>query len=554
MLLLLLLLAVVVVWGLRLRRPPNPPKPGPATGTGPVPQEWVDRLMALEARERAVDETTWAREKLAERCGDVVDALWDALNASTNRWQTLQSFTFGELLSGPWKSSGEAADGIARAVISAGDPRSTLGFEQWRSMLREAAVNGWQLERVEFRHNAFSADPHGRPLSSVFSASAHVIRPRENRRSVLRGDLEVEWEPATDPESPPGIRRVIVRQGTELSRSGDLPFTRMLAEEVAPPDRSFFIDPLMVYDLDDDGVDEVILAAKNRVYRRQPDGRYEARPLCTEPPGLLFTAVLGDFDGDDRVDLLAARFEGMVLFRGSDGGQFAGPGEVVWTAQPRFKYGQVLTCGDIDLDGDLDVWLGQYKSPYDRGQMPTPYFDANDGNPSWLLVNDGHGRFQDRTAAAGLDRWRNRRTYSASFVDLDADGDLDLLVVSDFAGVELYLNDGHGRFESARSRFQDPEGFGMAHALADFNRDGATDVFVTGMHCPTALRLDSLSLVRPGFEASDAQRPRMTRGNRLFLQARGGWTPALLQTAVARSGLSWRCVAQDFNNDAPEVE
>jgi hypothetical protein len=48
------------------------------------------------------------------------------------------------------------------------------------------------------------------------------------------------------------------------------------------------------------------------------------------------------------------------------------------------------------------------------------------------LLNDGHGNFTDATDAAGLGKKRWRRTYSASLADLDGDGHLDLLVVSDF--------------------------------------------------------------------------------------------------------------------------
>src|SRR5947207_7097104 len=41
----------------------------------------------------------------------------------------------------------------------------------------------------------------------------------------------------------------------------------------------------------------------------------------------------------------------------------------------------VMTCGDIDADGDLDVFLAQYEEPYANGTTPNPYYDANDGNP-----------------------------------------------------------------------------------------------------------------------------------------------------------------------------
>src|SRR2546427_8651179 len=105
----------------------------------------------------------------------------------------------------------------------------------------------------------------------------------------------------------------------------------------------------------------------------------------------------------------------------------------------------VLTCGDIDHDGDLDLFLGQYRVPT-LGQALKPfYYDANDGYPAHLLLNDGHGNFTDATNG-GFEAKRWRRTYSASFVDLNEDGDLDLLVVSDFAGMDLYRNNGHGQF------------------------------------------------------------------------------------------------------------
>ena len=55
-----------------------------------------------------------------------------------------------------------------------------------------------------------------------------------------------------------------------------------------------------------------------------------------------------------------------------------------------------MTAGDIDNDGDVDLWIGQYKISYVGGQMPTPYFDANDGFPAFLLVNDGSGKFEYR--------------------------------------------------------------------------------------------------------------------------------------------------------------
>src|SRR5256885_12004139 len=90
------------------------------------------------------------------------------------------------------------------------------------------------------------------------------------------------------------------------------------------------------------------------------------------------------------------------------------------------------------------------------------YYDANDGFPAYLLRNDGQGNFTDATEASGLGKKRWRRIYSASLVDLDSDGHPDLLTVSDFAGLDLYRNDGHGHFEDVTEKWvSDGHGFGM---------------------------------------------------------------------------------------------
>jgi len=248
-------------------------------------------------------------------------------------------------------------------------------------------------------------------------------------------------------------------------------------------------------------------------------------------------------------------FDGLVLFKGSSKGTFDEPGRSVWSVTPHLKYAQALTCGDIDGDGDLDVFIGQYKIPYSRGQMPTPYYDANDGYPAYLLLNDGHGNFTDATAAAGLEKKRRRRTYSASFVDLDDDGNADLMVVSDFAGTDLYKNDGHGHFTDVTAQWLDePHAAGMAHAVADFDRDGLLDLLVIGMHSPTVDRLAHLGLTRPDFP-DDARRTQLMHGNRLYLgQRAGGFRQAALSESIARSGWSWGCSAFDFDNDGfPDV-
>ena len=135
--------------------------------------------------------------------------------------------------------------------------------------------------------------------------------------------------------------------------------------------------------------------------------------------------------------------------------------------------GEGAAVGDIDADGDLDVYLL-----------------AQAGRPNRLFRNDldsagGRLGFTDITETAGVGDLGLGR--AAQFADFDRDGDLDLILANDRdpAGVlapsRVWRNDGTGRFEdvSVASGF-DPEGYLVGGlALVDYDQDGLLDVYVS---------------------------------------------------------------------------
>lgn len=512
------------------------------------------RFVRLEAREREVDETTWAAEMLAQECGRTMESLWDSLNAATNKLAVLADFPVGEVVPGERAAPSMVGDGIQLYVPSGAG--SALSPEEWRDLVGKFAREGWQLAQTEFRHHRFETNLAGRPRQSGFRFSGHLNNPARNERAIVEGDLVVDWAPGQPGPELPTIVRIDASRLTIKTRSGEPPFRPILSEEIASPEKSNVIDPLIICDLDGDGLSEIILAGKNVVYRRRGADHYQPEPFCRHPVEAIQTALIADFDGDGNPDFLCARFGGLDLLRGSAQGKFDEPARPAWTARPQLSNGQFLAGGDVDGDGDLDVFLGQYKSPYDFGQMPTPYYDANDGDRSYLLLNDGRGNFIDATDDAGLASKRRRRCYSGSLVDLDGNGHLDLLVVSDFAGLDLYRNDGRGRFtEVTREWVVESHAFGMSHALADFNGDGRIDLLMIGMNSPTADRLESLGLWRSDVTEDRSMRARMSAGNRLYLsRPGGGFEEASSGGAIRRSGWSWGCSTFDFDNDGfPDV-
>jgi hypothetical protein len=140
-------------------------------------------------------------------------------------------------------------------------------------------------------------------------------------------------------------------------------------------------------------------------------------------------------------------------------------------------------------------------------------------------------------------------------VDLDQDGDLDLLVVSDFAGIDLYLNDGKGYFVDVTNQQVDESHlFGMAVTFNDFNVDGRLDFFVTGMASTTARRLDYMRLGRRDRADIHLMRSRMGYGNRMYLASDNGFQQPEFRDQVARTGWTWGATSPDVDNDGfPDI-
>jgi len=186
-----------------------------------------------------------------------------------------------------------------------------------------------------------------------------------------------------------------------------------------------------------------------------------AKPASTPPDSLGVSTVVatGDFNGDGADDLFAS------VWSAADQ-RFVPRLYLVerWRSQDiTDKSALALPAGAVDAtvaDFDNDGWLDLFVVGTDaRGH---------------LLRNKGNAVFEDVTAKSGTADVRGAR--KARFVDLDHDGDLDLLLVGGSKAV-VYRNNLDGTFTEV------PEsmglaGRGVAHdpAFADFDDDGRIDV------------------------------------------------------------------------------
>ena len=408
---------------------------------------------------------------------------------------------------------------------------------------RISAPTGYSLRWMQVRLMRVRPNPQTKGLTAGFLADleSEVVleEPIDAKSSraiwTARFLAESDW---SDGETP-RLRNYRLSQPPTV-QSG-VPVFEPWADLLIPTNGvGLFTDPLLK-ETTEQGVQLHLAGAGVTAVRVGEGWRWETGDMG--PPDRVKAIVRADLDGDGTTEVVVADASG-VQVRGRDGWRQA------WVAPAKLRHPQSITAGDIDGDGDLDLWVTQYRLPFVNGQFPTPYYDANDGFPSYLLRNDGT-QWLDITEVSGLASKRYRRTYSASWLDLDGDGDLDLVNVSDFAGLDFYRNDGRGHFTDMTSGLGlTRHAFGMAHVVWDANHDALPDLLMVGMDSPVASQLDALGLGRSEFPGHTVHRGAMTYGNRLFVGSRSrGMELSPLSEDLRRAGWAWGAAVLDWNND-----
>ncbi|MEE3175893.1 MAG: CRTAC1 family protein [Verrucomicrobiota bacterium] len=509
-------------------------------------------LEKLKTERTELDQTVFADETQAVRHEEVFIRLWDELR-NGDPYKVLTSFSFDNIILGepvPNPSPEWGVPGIK--FVSLNGTKKELNVTEFRELLSDLSKKGWKLKQSEWHHTSFQPASNNSPARSIISCELHCLFNSDEQRIIVRGKLKVTW--TNNKEGQP-IPSLIDTTGLEIiARKGKSMFTEIMNADpgIEAPGRFPRFSPLLVRDLDGDGLSEIVTAGCNLVYKNEGNGKYTKRDFLKNGINRPAEAgLLADLNGDGLIDYIGGNAENgtLLFFPGSEGGQFiVNPQKI---NIPPLKGLHTISAGDIDGDRDLDLFIGQWKAPYIGGSMPTPYYNANDGYPDYLLRNEGNGTFVDITNSSGLSEKSNRRTFSASLIDLDFDQDLDLVVVADFSGLDLYLNDGKGHFSDITDQLgKERHAFGMSHTFGDWNSDGIEDLCLVGMSSTTARRLDGLGISKPGYEKYSEMRAPMTFGNRLYVRNKeGALSQPSFTTGAARSGWSWGCAATDFDLD-----
>ena len=315
-----------------------------------------------------------------------------------------------------------------------------------------------------------------------------------------------------------------------------------------------------VGDIDDDGFDDLYVCQPaglpNRLYRNRGDGTFED---ITEASGVgilenTACALFADFDNDGRQDVIVVRTSGPLLFVNQGGGKFRQKPDAFQFAHPPQGTFTGAAVADYDRDGWLDIYfcLYLYYQGTDQYKYPSPYYDAENGPPNFMMRNQRDGTFRDVTAETGLDQNNTRYSFCCGWSDYNRDGWPDLYVVNDFGRKNLYRNNGDGTFtDVAPQAGVEDVGAGMSVCWFDYDNDGAEDLYVADMWSAAGARISTQEVFQKNVpEKVRALYRKHARGNSLFRAGKGG----AFQDTGASAGVemgrwAWSSDAWDFDHD-----
>jgi hypothetical protein len=103
----------------------------------------------------------------------------------------------------------------------------------------------------------------------------------------------------------------------------------------------------------------------------------------------------------------------------------------------------------------------------------------NYGLPSsgFMLVNDGKGNFSNQTQKLSPELNEIGMITDSEFSDIDNDGDKDLVIVGEYMGIEIFTND-NGHFSRLKSDLRELKGWWNEIQIEDLNNDGLDDLII----------------------------------------------------------------------------
>jgi enediyne biosynthesis protein E4 len=282
------------------------------------------------------------------------------------------------------------------------------------------------------------------------------------------------------------------------------PFNEFDREPLIPHMVSTEGPALAVADINKDGLEDVFVGASkifhNAIFLQQPGGKF----IKTVQPELFKDSMYEDVDAswadvnsDGNTDLIIAT--GGNEYYGKDEHLlpriYLNDGKANFIKLFNAFKGIYVTAScivgnDFNGDGFIDLFLGGRAVPWNYGETP----------PSYLLQNDGTGKFIDVTDKYAKGLSKIGMVTNAVWADIDKDGDKDLITSCEWGGITAFIN-AKGNF--TKKELTDKKGWWNFVLPVDIDNDGDMDLIAGNLGLNSRLRASAAEPVRLYFSDFD---------------------------------------------------
>lgn len=308
---------------------------------------------------------------------------------------------------------------------------------------------------------------------------------KANQTLILKESDAKKVIPKANP-SPKRLFEEIASQPPFNFKHKESPFVDFNQERLIYHMNSTQGPKISVADVDMDGQNDIFIGGarnqsgslflgKRNTFVKLDQNAFEKDKASEDLQNLFFDA---DGDGDQDLYIVSGSSEfgsasfALVdrLYLNDGKGNFKNSGQSLPVTTP--QHTSTVKAADFDKDGDLDLFVGTRMKNNGYG-IP---------QSSFLLQNDGSGRFKNVTRTTAKALVDIGMVTDAIWVDRDNDGDNDLMVVGEWMGIRLFDNvDGQLMEISKEVGLADTSGWWNTLVTSDLNGDGFPD-FVLGNH------------------------------------------------------------------------
>ena len=274
---------------------------------------------------------------------------------------------------------------------------------------------------------------------------------------------------------------------------------------------------LAFLDFNNDGFEDIYVTGgshADKLYENQGDETFQD---VSETHGINVLSQINtvgvsaaDFDNDGYTDLFISTDidDRCYILWNKEGGFFEEKG-IEGNITEEF-FGTSIAVGDYDLDGDLDIYVGNYRS------LTGDAFYRNNGNRTFTNVSES--LLGDKSKGIA---------WAVAFSDWDLDNDIDILIGNDFGNIvqpnRLFQNNypENAFTEISENVSFDEEMNSMGIAVGDYDEDGDFDYYITD-----------------------------TGDNNFFVNNGDQFNDKALELGIGNpEGTSWGSTFVDYNND-----